>query len=78
MDLGLDLAMKQINSVTRETAIAPVVKCFFDVSTATATYVVSDPSTGAAAVIDSVLDFDQAAGHISFEISRTDHLVYKG
>ena len=35
---------------------------FFDPATETASYVVSDPATGAAAIIDPVLDFDPNAG----------------
>ena len=44
----------------------PGVKAFFDEPTNTASYVVWDPATRAAAVIDSVLDFDVAAGRTSF------------
>lgn len=40
----------------------PNVQGFFDPDTFTVSYIVSDPATGACAVIDSVLDFDQAAG----------------
>ncbi|WP_234036042.1 MBL fold metallo-hydrolase [Porphyrobacter sp. YT40] len=41
---------------------APVVHSFSDEPTNTATYVVWDPATRKAAVVDSVLDFDAAAG----------------
>ena len=44
----------------------PVVHAFFDEPTNTATYVVHDPVSHAAAIIDSVLDFDQASGRTSF------------
>lgn len=40
----------------------PVVTTFFDEATFTASHVVSDPATGEAAIIDSVLDFDPASG----------------
>lgn len=40
----------------------PVVKTFFDEPTFTFSYVVSDPETKRCAIIDSVLDFDYAAG----------------
>ncbi len=40
----------------------PEIKCLFDDRTNSATYVVSDPDTGRAAVIDPVLDFDPIAG----------------
>ncbi|WP_250491643.1 MBL fold metallo-hydrolase [Caballeronia sp. GAWG1-1] len=43
----------------------PIVRSFFDESTCTATYVVHDPVTLTAAVIDSVLDFDAPAGRTS-------------
>jgi glyoxylase-like metal-dependent hydrolase (beta-lactamase superfamily II) len=39
-----------------------MVKAFFDEPTFTASYVVYDPATKVGAIIDSVLDFDQAAG----------------
>ncbi|AOR81072.1 MBL fold metallo-hydrolase [Novosphingobium resinovorum] len=38
------------------------VKSFFDDASSTASYVVHDPATKMAAIIDSVLDFDAAAG----------------
>ncbi len=40
----------------------PDVQGFFDEATNTVSYVVSDPATKACAIIDSVLDFDAAAG----------------
>ena len=43
----------------------PQVTGFFDPATNTVSYVVADPATGACAVIDSVLDFDYAAGRTS-------------
>jgi len=43
----------------------PLVRTFFDEPTFTATHVVMDPSTKRAAIIDSVLDFDQASGRTS-------------
>ena len=45
--------------------MTPSVKAFFDEATNTATYVVSDPGGKACAIIDSVLDFDQASGRTS-------------
>ena len=44
---------------------SPVVKTFFDEPTFTASHVVHDPATKAAAIIDSVLDFDNASGRTS-------------
>ncbi len=40
----------------------PIVKAFFDEATNTVSYVLRDPNGSACAVIDSVLDFDHAAG----------------
>ena len=44
---------------------APEVHAFFDEATFTVTYVVSDPSTSHAVVIDSVLDYDPSSGRTS-------------
>ncbi|MEM9196973.1 MAG: MBL fold metallo-hydrolase [Pseudomonadota bacterium] len=43
----------------------PEVTAFFDEPTNTVSYVVRDPAGSACAIIDSVLDFDQAAGRTS-------------
>jgi glyoxylase-like metal-dependent hydrolase (beta-lactamase superfamily II) len=43
----------------------PTVQAFFDPATNTVTYLVSDPQTGAAAIIDPVLDYDAATGATS-------------
>jgi glyoxylase-like metal-dependent hydrolase (beta-lactamase superfamily II) len=43
----------------------PEVKAFFDQATNTVTYVVIDPNGNICAVIDPVLDFDQASGRTS-------------
>lgn len=40
----------------------PIVHAFFDEPTNTVSYVVADPGSNACAVIDSVLDYDPAAG----------------
>ena len=45
---------------------APKVKAFFDHDSNTVSYVVSDPATKKAAIIDSVMDFDYAAGTIGY------------
>jgi glyoxylase-like metal-dependent hydrolase (beta-lactamase superfamily II) len=49
------------------------VKAFFDEATFTVSYVVSDPATGRAAIIDPVLDFDPTSGRTS--TSSADELV---
>lgn len=41
---------------------SPEVTAFFDMPTNTVSYIVTDPETNKCAVIDSVLDFDQASG----------------
>lgn len=51
----------------------PDVKAFFDEATFTVSYVVSDPETKACAVIDSVLDYDQASGRTS--TASADQLI---
>ena len=43
----------------------PDIRAFFDAATFTVSYLVSDPATGAGAVIDPVLDFDAASGRIA-------------
>lgn len=43
----------------------PQVKAFFDEATFTVCYVVSDPATHHAVIIDSVLDYDAASGRTS-------------
>ena len=42
--------------------MTPEVEAFFDTATNTVSYVVKDPEGRACAIIDSVLDFDYAAG----------------
>lgn len=41
---------------------SPIVEGLFDPATHTVTYIVADPATGRAAVIDPVLDYEQATG----------------
>ncbi|MDJ0749143.1 MAG: MBL fold metallo-hydrolase [Woeseiaceae bacterium] len=51
----------------------PTVRGFFDEATFTITYVVSDPGTQRAVIIDPVLDFDPASGRTS--TSSSDEVV---
>lgn len=60
-DRVIEAAKAQIEAA-RAQAGQPVIRTFFDEATFTATHVVHDPATRRAAIIDSVLDFDQAAG----------------
>ncbi|HQT63727.1 MAG: MBL fold metallo-hydrolase [Acidocella sp. 20-57-95] len=55
-------AQKQVNEALAGHTARPVVYSFFDEPTNTATHVVHDPITMKGAVVDSVLDFDAAAG----------------
>ena len=57
----LAAAIAQVEAVRAGGAV-PQIKTFFDGPTFTATHVVFDPQTRRAAIIDSVLDFDQASG----------------
>lgn len=66
-DVNLARAAAQVEAVLQGKIRAPQVKGFFDEATFTASYVVHDPATRAAAIIDSVLDFDQPSGRTSFE-----------
>lgn len=74
---GKDLVLGDARSIiaagqASETA-RPVVRCFFDEPTFTASYVLHDPATKKAAIIDSVLDFDAASGRTSH--ASTDALI---
>ena len=65
-DAPLAKAIAQADAVKRGSVRAPQVAAFFDEPTFTVTYVVSDPLTKQAAIIDSVWDFDHASGRSSF------------
>ncbi|MCW0182496.1 MAG: MBL fold metallo-hydrolase [Zavarzinia sp.] len=51
----------------------PVVHSFFDEPTFTVSYVVEDPATKVAAIVDSVLDYDPASGRTS--TASADQLI---
>jgi glyoxylase-like metal-dependent hydrolase (beta-lactamase superfamily II) len=63
-DTILSDAIAQV-AKARSSGQLPVVRTFFDEATFTASHVVHDPATNKAAIIDSVLDFDQASGRTS-------------
>ena len=44
---------------------APTITAFFDEATNSVSYLIADPATRAAAIIDPVLDFDPAGGKVS-------------
>ncbi|AXC50392.1 MBL fold metallo-hydrolase [Paracoccus suum] len=52
---------------------APDVTGFFDPATNTVSYIVRDPASNHAAIVDSVLDFDYASGSTDF--SSADRLI---
>ncbi|WP_423141766.1 MBL fold metallo-hydrolase [Parablastomonas sp. CN1-191] len=64
-DPVLQNAASQVEEIRRGDLRAPAVRSFFHEPTFTASYVVHDPETGRAAIIDSALDFDQASGRTS-------------
>jgi glyoxylase-like metal-dependent hydrolase (beta-lactamase superfamily II) len=66
-DAVLTQAREQVQVVQRGEARSPHVEAFFDEPTFTVSYVVHDPATKVAAIIDSVLDFDHAAGRTASE-----------
>ncbi|MBI3453213.1 MAG: MBL fold metallo-hydrolase [Rhodospirillales bacterium] len=51
--------------MTPKSASSPQITGFFDSATSTVSYLVVDPATKTAAIIDSVLDYDARAGRIS-------------
>ncbi|TIX49674.1 MBL fold metallo-hydrolase [Alteraurantiacibacter aquimixticola] len=65
-DQVLQQAIAQIEAARADSNQIPVVKGFFDQATYTITYVVHDPATREAAVIDSVLDYRPNSGRTSF------------
>ena len=66
-DFNLERASAQVEAVLQGKIRTPHVKGFFDEPTFTASYVVHDPATRFAAIIDSVLDFDQPSGRTGRE-----------
>ena len=64
-DPARDRAAEQIRKAAADATLRPTIAGFFDEATNTITYVVSDPATGEAAIIDSVLDFEAASGRTS-------------
>lgn len=58
---GFDLS-GAVRWLERQAAAKPHVKAFFDPSTSSVQYVVSDPATRRCAIIDPVYDFDEKSG----------------
>ena len=65
-DPHLDQAAAIIGNARSGSGPIPAVKSFFNEPTNTVSHVVHDPATRDAAIVDSVLDFDPAAGRTSF------------
>lgn len=60
-----DLALANASKQLLHSQVIALVRAFFEPATHTVSYVVHDPKTRFAAVIDSVLDFDANAGRTS-------------
>lgn len=56
-------------------AAKPIIHAFFDESTNTVSYLVADPETGQAAVIDPVLDYDHKSGKAA--VASADAILAK-
>lgn len=75
-DTARDQVAAQITAALADPARQPAVAAFFDEPTNTVSYIVNDPATRAAAIIDSVLDFDQASGRTTTRSAQAlvDHV----
>ena len=62
-----------LSATGNQSTDGPVIEPFFDSATFTFSYVVHDPTTGCAAIIDSVLDYDPASGRTS--TSAADRII---
>lgn len=64
-DVVLQAATDQVLRAASDAALRPEIASFFDPATYTVTYIVHDPATMEAAIVDSVLDFDPNSGRTS-------------
>ena len=64
-DQTLNSAAAQIERAQADKCLRPSIAGFFDEATNTVSYVVHDPKTNEAVIIDSVLDFEAASGRTS-------------
>ena len=69
-DIALAKAFEQVVSARSD---VPMIKAFFDRATFTVTYVVHDPRTRRAAIVDSVLNYEPASSRTSF--SSADMII---
>src|SRR3546814_9917858 len=72
-DEALLRATKVVEDCRANGSPRPVVRAFFDEPSFTVSYVVHDPETRAAAIIDSVLDFDVASGRTAYGSRSEEH-----
>lgn len=75
VDSVLQAAIDQVGRAHSEQALRPEIASFFDQATFTVTYVVHDPATMEAAIVDSVLDFDPNSGRTATD-SADEVLAY--
>jgi glyoxylase-like metal-dependent hydrolase (beta-lactamase superfamily II) len=70
----MDVVIKNIaHRIAKAGPSSAQVQAFFDEATNTVSYVVHDPSTRVAAIVDSVLDYDAPSGRTSY--ASADHLI---
>lgn len=77
---SLKVAGEIIEAALADESRRPTIAGFFDEATFTVSYVVHDAATNEAAIIDSVLDYDPAAGRTSFRSADliADYVAEKG
>ncbi|MBX7526168.1 MBL fold metallo-hydrolase [Qipengyuania vesicularis] len=61
-DAHIEQATDLVEAAQADKTLRPTIAAFFDEATNTVSYVVSDPATSRAAIVDSVLDYDAASG----------------
>lgn len=76
-DQALEAATGIVNRALAGESPSPEVAGFFDEATHTISYVIHDPASARAAIIDSVLDYDPAAGRTSLASAQriVDHVT---
>lgn len=71
VDTVLQNATDQVLRAGGDAALRPEIASFFDHATFTVTYVIHDPATMEAAIVDSVLDFDPNSGRTATDSADT-------
>lgn len=79
-DPALGRAVRVVRNALARPGACPEVVTLFHEASYTATHIVSDPSTGVAAIIDPALDYDHAAGRIFHETADriVEHVKGRG